>query len=598
MTRGPWLALLLAATTALDAQVGVSVSPDAATYVPAPQLPARDGSAPRRGSAAIRGMVVDGVTGTPVRRAAVSLLIEDPEGDSARVVGTTADAAGQFEFTGVPAGRVQVTASRVGYFDYDNIWTGELRDPAWQPVADGQRIQGVRITLFRGGVVVGRVHDEFGEPAAGVEVEVLRVDPGDKGGGVRAAATTVSPTTDDTGTFRVWGLPPGDYVIGARPNRFVAEPSADGEASREGYAATYFPGTPVLADARTVRVVPGRETTGVAFGLVPVRMASLRGVVLLPAGVAGREVNLTLSAVAQRRLDSPLTRSARVQDDGSFEMRRLAPGSYQLTARRFRQQGGLTSYGTSAVDIAGVDVDGVSVAMRPAVVVRGRVRDESGQPLNVPVMVTLSAVADDRTPSPPPARTFSDGSFRIEGAFGRQHVRAVEARLLGEVQSPNLITRSLFEVTPATRPQTTWWVKTIAVNGRDVTDEPVDFDQGALALDITMTNRTSVVQGTVSWRRTPASRPPAVVVFVDDDSRWARPTRWIGTSEVDAQGRFEVRGLPSAGRYLAVAVDGAPRSVLARPEMLLALRGMATPLRLDDGGTVTLGLTAVPRPQQ
>jgi hypothetical protein len=210
-------------------------------------------------------------------------------------------------------------------------------------------------------------------------------------------------------------------------------------------------------------------------------------------------------------------------------------------------------------------------------------------------MVSLVSLADARTPAPPPARTYSDGSFRIEGAFGLQHVRAVEARLLDEVQSPNLITRSLFEVTPATRQRTTWWLKAVAVDGRDVTDEAIDFDQ-VRTLDITMTNRAAVVHGSVSWRRSASGRPPAVVVFVDDESRWTRPTRWVGTAEVDAQGRFEVRGLPPAGRYLAVAVDGAPRSVLSRPEMLLALRGLATPVRVDDGATVDVGLTAVPRP--
>jgi hypothetical protein len=595
MTRGIWLALLMAAATVVDAQVGVSVSPDATTYVPAPQVPPRDRAIRRTGTASIRGVVVDGATGAPIRRAAVSLLIEEPEDDGARVVGTTADASGQFAFTGVPAGRVQVTATRVGYFDYDNIWTGELQDPVWQPVADGQRIQGVRIALYRGGVIAGRVHDEFGEPAAGVEVEVLRVDPGDRGGGVRSALTTVSPTTDDTGAFRVWGLAPGDYLVGARPNRFVADPAADRESARQGYAATYFPGTPQLGDARPVRVTPGRDTTGIAFALVPVRLAAVRGTVLLPPDTAAREVNLSLSALIPRRLDGGLTRSARLQDDGSFEVGRLAPGTYQVTARRFRNQGGLTAYGTATVDVAGEDVDGVSVTMRAASVVGGRVVDERGAPLNVPVMVSLVSLADARTPAPPPARTYSDGSFRIEGAFGLQHVRAVEARLLDEVQSPNLITRSLFEVTPATRQRTTWWLKAVAVDGRDVTDEAIDFDQ-VRTLDITMTNRAAVVHGSVSWRRSASGRPPAVVVFVDDESRWTRPTRWVGTAEVDAQGRFEVRGLPPAGRYLAVAVDGAPRSVLSRPEMLLALRGLATPVRVDDGATVDVGLTAVPRP--
>jgi hypothetical protein len=66
---------------------------------------------------------------------------------------------------------------------------------------------------------------------------------------------------------------------------------------------------------------------------------------------------------------------------------------------------------------------------------------------------------------------------------------------------------------------------------------------------------------------------------------------------VDDAGRFEVRGLPAGDRYLAVAVEGVSRAVLARPEMLAAVRSAATPLRIDEGGVHELALRAVPRPK-
>ncbi|MEP7116236.1 MAG: carboxypeptidase regulatory-like domain-containing protein [Acidobacteriota bacterium] len=597
--RGPLpvLALTLLGLWALAPGPPHALSSAPATVAaPAAQRPARDTPARRTGSALIRGVVVDGTTGGPIRRAAVSLLIEDPDREDTRVVATASDANGLFEFTGVPAGRVQVTAAQSGYFDYDNVWNGELQDLEWQVVAEGQRIQGVRIALFRGGVVAGRVLDEFGEPATGVEIEVLRRDPGDRAGGVRSTSMSLTPTTDDTGAFRVWGLAPGDYVVGARPNRFVAEPPAESAAARDGYSTTYYPGTPVLGDARAVRVVPGRDTAGVAFALVPVRLATVRGTVELPPQSSARGVTVALSAVAPQRLDGLFTRAARVRDDGSFELTRLAPGSYQVTARYVQTQGDVQFYGAAVVDLAGSDVGGVSVPLRAGATVRGHVVDDAGQPLNLPVMVSLSPPETSRAPSPRPARTYSDGSFRLDGAFGRQQVRAVEARLVAEAQAPDIISRTVQEVTPATRLNTTWWLKAITVNGRDVTDEAIDFDQSDAPLTITMTNRASAVRGTVSWNHARGGRRPAVVVFVDDDQRWTRAFRRVGTSEVDDAGRFDVRGLPPGDRYLAVAVAGAPRSALARPEMLALLRAVATPLRIDDGGTHELALTAVARP--
>lgn len=549
----------------------------------------------RRGTAVIRGVVVDGATGAPMRRAAVALVIEEPDLEASRVVATTADAAGQFEFTGVPAARVQVTASRTGYFDYDNVWNGEPEEPQWQTVTAGQRILGVRIALYRGGVVAGRIRDEFGEPAAGVEVEVLRREPGDRGGSVRTISSPITPTTDDTGAFRVWGLAPGDYLVGARPNRFVAD-TTDAATGREGYAATYFPGTASLSNAAAVRVEPGKDTGGVAFQLVSVPLSAVRGTVQLPPETSGRAISLGLSLVTPQRLDGYVTRGARARDDGSFELTRLAPGTYQVTARHV-QSGGVEYYGATEVEVTGTDVDGVYVPLRQGAVVRGRVVNDAGEPVAVPVMVSLHAAGTGRAPTPRPGRTFSDGSFRLEGAFGRQHVRAVEARLIPGADAPGINARNLQDVTPAARPLTTWWLKSIMQDGRDVTDEPIDFDQGNATLEITMTNRASSVRGTVAWNRTRGRRRPSVVVFVDDDTRWARPSRLVGASEVDESGRYEVRGLPPGERYLAVAVEGAARAVLAKPEMLAALRAAASSLRIDDGGVHEVPLTAVARPR-
>ena len=51
------------------------------------------------------------------------------------------------------------------------------------------------------------------------------------------------------------------------------------------------------------------------------------------------------------------------------------------------------------------------------------------------------------------------------------------------------------------------------------------------------------------------------------------------------------------GAFVALFVLIYLLAVLARPEMLQALRPSSTPLHIDDGGTHEVALTAVPRPR-
>src|SRR5690606_656206 len=129
--------------------------------------------------------------------------------------------------------------------------------------------------LLRGGVITGRILDEYGEPLANVRVSAMRSEMTPAGrrmsGGARAA------TTDDTGAFRLFGLAPGAYYVSAMLQ------APDGLSAPNGfvtYAPTYFPGTTDAAAAMRVVVSGGMDQPNVDFSIVPTPAAVVSGTVI------------------------------------------------------------------------------------------------------------------------------------------------------------------------------------------------------------------------------------------------------------------------------------------------------------------------------
>ena len=120
--------------------------------------------------------------------------------------------------------------------------------------------------------------------------------------------------TDDRGMYRLFGLAPGEYAISATPriggsgtigirsteevDALFAEliargraasgaPGASAPAARAtplipdppavGFAATYYPGTPLPQEAAPIKIGAGEERAGVDFTVVPVRTSMLEG---------------------------------------------------------------------------------------------------------------------------------------------------------------------------------------------------------------------------------------------------------------------------------------------------------------------------------
>ena len=226
----------------------------------------------------IRGTVVAMDTGAPLRRVQISAFGNTPDARGTRV--TSTDDQGRYELRELVAGRYTINASKAGFvsLQYGQRRPVERGTPV--EVADGQVVDKVTIALPRGGVITGRISDDIGEPIADVHVQAFRY--GFLSGGRRPMpAPQGGGQTDDTGAFRLYGLPPGDYFVSARPNGFsqLNARLATGD-SDQGFAPTYYPGTPSITDAQQIALGVGQEVDGISFALTPTRLSRISGRVI------------------------------------------------------------------------------------------------------------------------------------------------------------------------------------------------------------------------------------------------------------------------------------------------------------------------------
>ena len=130
-----------------------------------------------------------------------------------------------------------------------------------------------------------------------------------------------------------------------------------------------------------------------------------------------------------------------------------------------------------------------------------------------------------------------------------------------------------------------------------MTDRLVDFQPNDEVTDaqIVLTDRVTQVAGTVSDRDGKTSRYSTVVVFPEDETKWAPPSRYVKSARPDQQGLFKIRALPPDDRYLAVAVDYLEEGGADDPEFLDEMKSDATRFRLGSGASATIELKLVER---
>jgi hypothetical protein len=552
------------------------------------------------GTAALAGgVIIEGTNADPARNAVVTL-----NSASAGVHRTTvADANGRFAFDGLPAGAYLVAASKPGYVTsaYGARRPGRPGTPI--AVAESARVE-IELRLPRGAVVTGRVLDDTGAPAFMAAVHVLQYR------WVNGRRTLTSPAgvfdapraiADDRGEYRIYGLPPGEYVVAAAPGigspmvnpareigawefqkaaRLIEGRVSRTRPSREpartwGYAPVFYPGTSDITQAQPLRLRAGEEQSGVDLAMSLVPVATLSGTVSLPDGVQPGAVQVSMVPAGDHLPTQGIGTggaflgfaNARLDADGRFQVTGVAPGEHVIFARATKPA---IHVAIARVFVSGADAS-VSLTMQPAATLSGRVEMRTAVPTEVltglRVQLSLIDAADGMAVASAPAVVGRDGTFTLTGVTpGRYRV-------------------DLLDVPDA------WTLTAATWGGRDVFDGALDPSTGAPSepVIVTLSDRPSELTGRLQDAVGQSAPEYFVVVFPADRARWMWQSRRIHAVRPSSDGRYTVRGLP-AGDYLLGVVSDVEPNEWFDPAFLETLAPAAVRVTIAAGDRTTMDL--------
>ena len=547
-------------------------------------------------TASIEGRVTTADSGAAIRRAEVRAMSASGINRLA-----TTDGEGRFHLRDLPAGEYRVSVSKTGFVP---LTYGQRRPfEAPQPI---HLRRGQRATA--NGAITGRVFDEAGEPITDVPVGALRSRTAEG----RRRLEPVGPTdrSDDTGAFRLYGLPPGDYFVTAMSPQRADMVWMGGAPVRTSPAAAgrstllvFFPGTTNPAEAQPVTVGAGGEVRA-DVQMTDLRGSTVAGSVFSSSGAPAVDAMVTLrsTAISVMALVAatapPLVITGHTNSDGTFSIADVPPGTWNLTVTLRPFPNGVTLVRTTSGQAAAVDpatgrllpapdVLAPETATMPVVVTTG---DLTGLSVTTrtPGSIAGSFVADAGVTRPLP-QGLGVTLASAEGSQSMMHFGGQSFRLAGLTGLANLSVRELPE---------TWMVKSIVVDGTDQTDQPLDFrNGGAFDVRIVLTDRLTAVTGRVTGAapQPDDARPDGtVVIFPEDATKWTYPSRYVRAARTDEQGTFRVTGLPPE-RYLAVAVDFVEDGEWTDPEFLERIRPDAAGFSLADAETRTLDVRLLRR---
>jgi len=441
----------------------------------------------------------------------------------------------------------------------------------------------VVVRVRRGGAVSGKVTYADGDPVINASIRVLRKKDTKWVPVYVGGRSTDRVLTDEREVFRISGLLPGEYVLGAAEEKSGIEltarddPGGSRLLNRALLPATYHDGATSLNSATVLRVESGDEQTGINITLVERPAHSIAGLISLK----GENLPVPRARISLHRKDEELARGSDLEepvvntdDEGRFVFDEVYEGAYTVTVtppQAYSQYG----YDQSALpntnppkkfvarhielDVADSDLTNLLIEVSSGRRVSGVVTVEGGKSLPRSVFVSLEP-ASGESRDQLSGSTQPDGTFTLEGIpSGRYNLRT------------------------AVPPNNEYYTKSVMQGRSELTREPLTIkeDEDISNVRIVISADVARLSGRVLTADGKSPQRAVAILFVSVDSveQKSMSRRMYGFTNAD--GAFRVSGAP--GEYYAIVVGAAAGIYQLRGDALISLAAKAQRITLQPG---------------
>lgn len=519
------------------------------TAVSAPSQSAAPQSKEVNATGTVAGRVT--IAGKPAANVPVAVMPDPQRTFNGRFVGSaTTDADGHFQISHVPAGRFYVIAAAPAFY-YEGEKSG-YQEGSLVTLAEGESVEDLHLALRRGGVITGRITEETGRPLIQEHIYLYRINPQTGAHEPYNRSYTVS-ATDDRGVYRIYGLPPGRYLVGA--GRPVGRGNVSMGTGSSYYRQTFYPGAADETKANEVEVTEAGEATGIDITLGRAEKA-YTVIVRVVAGDSGKPLSglrCGYSSVAQGGRATASAIGPETNADGQCRLEGLVPGKYMAilvltndisaaanrspTSPQAADSPANYTYDPVTFEVTDSDLNDVEIKMRAGssvsgtVVIEGMSEQEAAshfRELNLSVSVAGT----------PPLPRFNRPQINADGSFRLGGLSAGKAR-----------------VSISTYPRRNFKLLRVERDGVDLTQ---GFDLAAgenlAGLRLVVGYGTGVIRGEVKFADGPL--PEGFHASIQA-RRVGDTTPQFNFAEIDGRGRFVIEDLLSGEYELIVNVGRA-----------------------------------------